>query len=109
MGLYPSMLHNVGLRAPKEALHKREQKKNPTEDLLQMEEFFLKKKLFEFNNQIKQQISGTALCTKCAPTYTRIFLDKVETEFSETQTYKLFWWLDILMIFSSFERMVKKK
>ena len=42
VGLYPSIPHNVGLRALKEALDKREQKKIPTEDLLQMTEFVLK-------------------------------------------------------------------
>ena len=42
VGLYPSIPHNVGLRALKEALDKREQKKIPTEDLLQMAEFVLK-------------------------------------------------------------------
>ena len=36
VGLYPSIPHNVGLRALKEAPDKREQKKIPTEDLLQM-------------------------------------------------------------------------
>ena len=58
-----------------------------------MAEFVLKNKFFEFNNQIKQQTSGTAICIKCAPTYARIFMDKVETEFLETQIDKLFWWV----------------
>ena len=56
-----------------------------------MAEFALKNNFFEFNNQIKQQIFGTAIGTKCAPTYAGIFMDKVETEFLETQTDKLFW------------------
>ena len=88
VGLYLSIPHNVGLRALKEALDKREQKKIPTEDLLQMAEFVLKNNFFEFNNQIKQQISGTAIDTKCAPTYACIFMDKMDTEFLETQTDK---------------------
>ena len=50
VGLYPSIPHNVGLRALKEALEKREQKKIPTEDLGQMAEFVLKNNFFEFNN-----------------------------------------------------------
>ena len=66
--LYPSIPHNVGLRALKEALDKREQKKIPAEDLVQMAEFVLSNNFFQFNNQIKQQISGTAIGTKCAPT-----------------------------------------
>ena len=46
--------------------------------------------IFEFNNQIKQQIAETVIATKCAPTYACIFMDKVETEFLEKQTDKPF-------------------
>ena len=53
VGLYPSIPHNVGLRALKELLDKREQKKLPTEDLVRMAEFVLKNDFFEFNGQIK--------------------------------------------------------
>ena len=69
VGLYPSIPLNVGLRALKEALDKREQKKSPTEDLVQMPEFVLENNFFAFSSQIKQQISGTAIGTKCAPKY----------------------------------------
>ena len=81
---------NVGLRALKDALDKREQKKIPTEDLLQMAEFVLKNNVFELNNQNKQQISWTAIGTKCGPTYACIFMGKVGTELLETQTDKPF-------------------
>ena len=93
VGLYPSIPRNVELRALKEALDKQEQKKIPTEDLVQMADFVLKNDFFEFNNQIKQQISGTAIGTKCDPTYACIFMDKVETVFLETQRDKPFWWV----------------
>ena len=68
--LYPSISHDIGLKALRE--DKREQKKIPTEELVQMAEFVLKNKFFEFNGQIKQQISGTAIGTKCTPKYTCI-------------------------------------
>ena len=42
MRLYPSIPHDVGLKALKKALDKRGQKIIPTEDLLNMAEFFLK-------------------------------------------------------------------
>ena len=58
VALYPSIPHNVELRALKEALGKLKQNKIPTEDLVQMAEFVLKNIFFEFDNQIKQQISG---------------------------------------------------
>ena len=44
--LYPSIPHNIGLRALKEVLDKREQKKIPTEDLVQMADFVLKNNFF---------------------------------------------------------------
>ena len=72
-----------------------------------MAEFVLKNYFFEFNSQIKQQISGTAIGTKCASTYGCIFIDKVETEVLETQRDKPFCGLDILTMFSSFGRMIK--
>ena len=74
-----------------------------------MADFILKNNFFEFNSQIKQQISGTAIGTKCVPTYACIFMDKFETEFLETQRDKPFWWVRYIDdIFSSFGRMVKK-
>ena len=104
VGLYRSIPHNVGLRALKEALDKREQKKIPTEDLVQMADFVLKNNFFGFNNQIKQQITGTAIGIKYAPTYACIFMDKVVTEFLETQRDKPFWWVryidDIFLIWT---------
>ena len=87
VGLYPSILHNVGLKARKQALDKREQEKVPTEDLLKMAEFILKNNFFEFNGNIKQQISGTAVGTKCAPTYACIFMGELEWTFLQTQDH----------------------
>ena len=43
VGLYPSIPRNGELRALKEVLGKGEQKKIPTEDLVQMAEFVLEK------------------------------------------------------------------
>ena len=77
----------------REVLDKREQKKIPTEELVQMTEFELKNNFFEFNGQINQQISGTPIGTKCAPTYACIYMDKIEGEFLEKLKYKPFTWL----------------
>ena len=70
--LYISIPHDVGLKALREVLDKREHKKIPTEELVQMAEFVLKSNFFEFNGQIK-----------CAPTYGCIYIDKMEGEFLE--------------------------
>ena len=69
VGLYPSIPHEVGLRALREALNKKDKKTIPTEELLKMVEFALKNNYFEFGNKIKQQISGTAIGTKFVPFY----------------------------------------
>ena len=68
VGLYPSIPHEAGLKALKEALDKRENRNIATNDLVRMAEFVLKNNYFEFNGQVKQQISGTAIGTKFAPT-----------------------------------------
>ena len=84
MGLYPNIPHNVGLRSLKEARDKREQKKLLQRTSWQMAEFVSKNNFFEFNNQIKQRISGTAVGTTCAPTYACVLTDKVKKEFLKT-------------------------
>ena len=40
---------------------------------------------FEFNGSVKQQVSGTVIGTKCAPTYASKYMDEVETEFLKTE------------------------
>ena len=50
-----------------------------------MADFVLKNNYFEFNGQIKQQISGNAIGTKFAPHYACLLMDKIETAFLETQ------------------------
>ena len=44
-----------------------------------MLEFSLKNNYFEINRKVKKQLLSAAIGTKCAPQYTFIFMDKVET------------------------------
>ena len=85
MGLQTSIPHNDGLKALKHILDKRKQKHIPTEKLINMVEFVLKKNFFEFNGSVKQQVSGTAIGANCASNYACIYMDEVETEFLKTQ------------------------
>ena len=55
-----------------------------------MAEFVLKNNFFEFNGEVKRQISGTAIGTKFAPPYVCIFMDEVETEFLKTEELQPF-------------------
>ena len=83
----------MGLRALSKALNKRDEKAIPTEELLKMTECVLKNNYFEFGNKMKQKISGTAIGTKCAPTYTCIFMSDLETKFLEGQDLQSLVWL----------------
>ena len=87
-GLYPSILHELGLKALEEALEERESKQISTDDLIKRAKFVLQNNYFEFNREVKQQISGTAIRTKFAPPYACIFMDPVESEFLKTQQHQ---------------------
>ena len=74
VGLYPTILHKEGILALKSRLVEQTSSKIPTNDLVKLAEFVLKNNFFEFNNEIKQQISGTAIGTKFAPPYVFIYI-----------------------------------
>ena len=93
VGLYPSIPHQTGFSALKEALENRSVKKIPAENLIKMAEFVLKNNLFEFNSKVFQQISGTTIGTKFAPSYACIYMDRVEQDFLETQKLQPLLWL----------------
>ena len=92
VGLYPSIPHQVGLKALKETLDTRENRNIATNDLIKMAEFVLKNNYFDFNGQVKQKISGAAIGTKFAPIYTCIFMDDIESKFLETQSLQPLIW-----------------
>ena len=104
--LYPKISHQAGLKAPKEALEKRDIKKIPTEDLVKTAEFVLNKNIFEFNSKAYQQKSGTAMRTKFSPPYACIY--EVKQKFIETQSKKPLIWLryidDIFFIWTHGEQ-----
>ena len=112
VSLYPSIPHQAGLSALKEALENRSVKKIPTENLIKMAEFVLKNNLFEFNSKVFQQISGTAIGTKFAPPYACIYMDRVEQDFLETQELQPLLWLryidDISFIWTHGKEELKK-
>ena len=57
-----------------------------------MAEFVLKNNVFEFDTNVYQQISGTAIGTKFTPPYACIFMDQFETKFLENQNLKPLVW-----------------
>ena len=71
-----------------------------TQGLVQMLEFVLKNNYFAFNGQVKHQISGTVIVTKCAPPQACIFMEEVEKGSLMTQQYQpLVWYQHIDDIF----------
>ena len=84
----------------KDALDNRENKPVSTEDLIKMVRLVLQNNNFEFNGIVKQEIAGTAIGTKFAPKYACIFMDKLESDFLNTQEYlPLVWYRYIDDIF----------
>ena len=90
VGFYPSIPHNAGLKALKDALDCWQNKKIPTDMLVKMAEFALANNYFEFGQNVFHQISGTANGTKFALPYACIFMDKFEIDFLQTQEWQPF-------------------
>ena len=108
VSLYPSIPHQAGLEALKKVLDERENKFISTDDIVKMAEFVLKNNYFQFNDKVKQQISGTAIGTKFAPTYACVFMDQVETDFLRAQEkVPLVWfrYIDNIFLYGLMERM----
>ena len=78
------------------------------DNIVKMEEFVLKNNYFQFNDKVKQQISGTAIGMKFAPTYACLFMDQVETDFLRAQEkVRLVWfrYIDNIFLYGLMERM----
>ena len=100
--LYTNIPHRDGIRASKEALDRRTTQEPKTWVLLRLLHFILTKTAFKFDNKFYEQISGTTIGTKCAPSYAIIFMRKLKNDFLSTvRQQPLIWWRyidDIFMI-----------
>jgi hypothetical protein len=76
--LYTSIPHNDGIEACREAWDQRAVKGPPTECLVQLFTLVLKHNNFTFNGEHFLQINGTAMGTKMALPYAKIFMGKLE-------------------------------
>ena len=68
------------------------EKSIPFKDLVKMAEFVLKNYYFEFNSNVKHQISGAAFRTKSAPPYTGIYMDYPENQFLKNEQIQPWIW-----------------
>ena len=78
VALYPSIPHEDGLEKLRERLVKSEDLKLPVNDIVKMAEFVLKNNIFQFNGNVQQQVTGTAIGTKFAPPYACIYMDEIQ-------------------------------
>ena len=90
--LYSNIPQEAGLNATREALDNRENKLIPTNNLLEMANFVLKKNYFEFNGKVKKQLLGTATGTNFSPTYASVFMNKLESDFLKSQEFTPLLW-----------------
>ena len=91
-GLYLSIPYELGLKALEEALEKRKSKQISTDNVIKLTKFLLQNNYFEFNGEVKQQISEMAIRTIFAPPHACIFMDQVECEFLKTQQHQPLRW-----------------
>ena len=73
-----------------------------------MAEFVLKNNYFEFDSNVKHQISGKAIGTKFAPPYACIYMDYMENQFPKDEQIQPWIWFRYTDIFFSFGQPVKK-
>ena len=93
VGLYPSIPHDEGLEALRVSLDGREDKSVSTDSLVELAEVVLKNNFFEFNGSYFQQLRGTAIGNKCAPSYAILFLAALEEKLlAESPLKPWAWW-----------------
>ena len=102
VGPYLSIQHELGLKTLEEAVEKRESNQISTDDLVKLAKNLYSKIIILNLTEVKQQISGTAIGTKFAPTYACVFMYQVESEFLKTQQHQPLVWFryidDIIFI-----------
>ena len=78
MALYPSILHEEGLEAIREALDRRVNPSVATDTLVELASLVLDNNYFEFDNKFYRQTLGTAIGTKFAPAFANLFMTTLE-------------------------------
>ena len=79
--LYTNIPQDEGTNACLDAIEAAEASHIPRNALRQLFDIVLRCNVFSFNGQIYQQIQGTAMGTKMAPSYANLFMDRFERAF----------------------------
>ena len=98
-------VHNIpqdeGTEACLDATEAVEASHIPINVLRQLFEIVLKWNVFTFDGQIYEQVQGTAMGTKMAPSYANLFMDRFERDFLAQEPIRpLVWKRDILCIWT---------
>ena len=103
VGIYPNIPHKAVLETVRRIFIDTSEIMSGmlTGDTVQITEFVLKNKFFEFDGEFKRQNSGTSVDIKFASLYACIFLDKVENEF-QVNICNFFYAFIILTIYFSY-------
>jgi hypothetical protein len=102
VGLYSNIPMEEGIECLREALNTRKDQTTPTTLLITLLTLVLSLNIFEFGTQLFQQLLGTAMGTKVAPTFANIFMGKLDKMILNTSNncirfYKRF--IDDILIF----------
>ena len=96
VGLHSHIPHTEGLEALKIALDGKSDYVIATSELVELARIVLENNYFEFDGKIFHQKLGTAVCTKFAPAYAKIFMSELEKSFIQSVPYKPWLWLRFL-------------
>ena len=90
--LYTNIPQDKGTDACLEAIGLAESSHIPPSVLLELFNIVLKCNVFSFDNSIYQQIQGTAMGTRMAPSYANLFMDRLKRAFlAQEPTLPLVW------------------
>ena len=79
------MPHNAGLKTLNNMLEAREHEAVSTDEFVKVVRLVLENN-FEFDGEVKKQISGTAIGTKFVPSSACIFMDELKIRFLQPQS-----------------------
>ena len=90
MSLCPSIPYDYGLETLRKRVNDLQRQRYLLRTYCKWRNMFLKIFFFEFDGEVKQQKSGTAICTKFKPPFACIFMDEIETEFFKSEELQPF-------------------
>ena len=92
VALYPSIPHEDGLEAIREALDRRVNLSVATDTLVELASLVLDNNYFEFDNKFYRQTLGTAIGIKFAPAFANLFMTRLEERLlKESADLNLVW------------------